>query len=103
MATTPLSAATSPAAIDAAEALARVHVVCAEPSIANHFLAELRDKEVQKDSLRFRRNLQRLGESEVPYESEVVDDQPSAASHVAGDPDILAERILELATHQQEY
>ena len=40
----------------------RLHVVCAEPSIANHFLAELRDVDVQKDSLRFRRNLQRLGE-----------------------------------------
>ncbi|MCC2546193.1 uracil phosphoribosyltransferase [Hymenobacter sp. BT175] len=40
----------------------RVHVVCAEPSIANHFLAELRDVNVQSDSLRFRRNLQRLGE-----------------------------------------
>ncbi|QJX47216.1 uracil phosphoribosyltransferase [Hymenobacter taeanensis] len=40
----------------------RVHVVCAEPSIANHFLAELRDVTVQQDSLRFRRNLQRLGE-----------------------------------------
>ncbi|MDB5236183.1 MAG: uracil phosphoribosyltransferase, partial [Hymenobacter sp.] len=61
---TPASAAVpaSSAATDAAEALARVHVVCAEPSIANHFLAELRDKDVQKDSLRFRRNLQRLGE-----------------------------------------
>jgi uracil phosphoribosyltransferase len=40
----------------------RLHVVCAEPSIANHFLAELRDVDIQKDSLRFRRNLQRLGE-----------------------------------------
>jgi len=40
----------------------RVHVVCAEPSVANHFLAELRDVDVQRDSLRFRRNLQRLGE-----------------------------------------
>ncbi|SHI29376.1 uracil phosphoribosyltransferase [Hymenobacter daecheongensis DSM 21074] len=40
----------------------RVHIVCAEPSIANHFLAELRDVDVQRDSLRFRRNLQRLGE-----------------------------------------
>jgi uracil phosphoribosyltransferase len=40
----------------------RVHVVCAEPSIANHFLAELRDVDVQRDSLRFRRNMQRLGE-----------------------------------------
>jgi len=40
----------------------RLHVVCAEPSIANHFLAQLRDVDVQKDSLRFRRNLERLGE-----------------------------------------
>ncbi|MBG8553364.1 MULTISPECIES: uracil phosphoribosyltransferase [Hymenobacter] len=40
----------------------RVHVVCAEPSVANHFLAELRDVDKQRDSLRFRRNLQRLGE-----------------------------------------
>ncbi|MBJ6143884.1 uracil phosphoribosyltransferase [Hymenobacter sp. BT559] len=51
---------TSPAA--AAQDTERLHVVCAEPSIANHFLAELRDINIQKDSLRFRRNLQRLGE-----------------------------------------
>jgi uracil phosphoribosyltransferase len=31
-------------------------------SVANHFLAELRDKNIQKDSMRFRRNLERLGE-----------------------------------------
>ena len=31
-------------------------------SIACHFLAELRDKTVQSDSLRFRRNLERIGE-----------------------------------------
>lgn len=31
-------------------------------SIANHFLAELRDEHVQKDSMRFRRNLERIGE-----------------------------------------
>lgn len=31
-------------------------------TIANQFLAELRDAEVQKDSMRFRRNLERLGE-----------------------------------------
>ncbi|MCB2409555.1 uracil phosphoribosyltransferase [Hymenobacter lucidus] len=46
----------------ASPAADRVHIVCAEPSIANHFLAELRDVDVQRDSLRFRRNLQRLGE-----------------------------------------
>jgi len=49
-------------AAPAAPAPERLHIVCAEPSIANHFLAELRDVDIQKDSLRFRRNLQRLGE-----------------------------------------
>ncbi|MTI32011.1 uracil phosphoribosyltransferase [Xanthovirga aplysinae] len=33
-----------------------------ENSIANHFLAELRDVNIQRDSLRFRKNLERLGE-----------------------------------------
>lgn len=32
------------------------------PSIAHHYLAELRDMHLQRDSLRFRRNLERLGE-----------------------------------------
>jgi uracil phosphoribosyltransferase len=31
-------------------------------SILNRFIAEIRDKEIQKDSLRFRRNLERVGE-----------------------------------------
>lgn len=32
------------------------------PSVANHFLAELRDKEIQKNRRQFRQNLVRLGE-----------------------------------------
>lgn len=39
-----------------------VFVLNQENSIANHFLLELRDKEIQKDRLRFRNNLTRLGE-----------------------------------------
>ncbi|MDD2594865.1 MAG: uracil phosphoribosyltransferase [Bacteroidales bacterium] len=31
-------------------------------SVLNHFIAEIRDKSIQKDSLRFRRNLERIGE-----------------------------------------
>jgi len=31
-------------------------------SVANHFLAELRDKNIQKDRMRFRKNLERLGQ-----------------------------------------
>ena len=33
-----------------------------ENSLINQFISELRDAEIQKDSLRFRRNLQRVGE-----------------------------------------
>jgi uracil phosphoribosyltransferase len=39
-----------------------VNVLSAGNSILNQFLSELRDAEIQKDSMRFRRNLERLGE-----------------------------------------
>ena len=37
-------------------------ILTQQDSIANHFLAELRNIEVQQDRMRFRRNLERLGE-----------------------------------------
>jgi uracil phosphoribosyltransferase len=37
-------------------------VLTQHSSIANHFLAELRDVHIQQDRLRFRRNLERIGE-----------------------------------------
>lgn len=37
-------------------------VLTETPSIANHFIAELRDVSIQKDRMRFRRNMERLGE-----------------------------------------
>lgn len=39
-----------------------VHILTETPSLANHYIAELRDVQVHGDSLRFRRNLERLGE-----------------------------------------
>src|SRR5688500_5890384 len=33
-----------------------------KPSIADHYLAELRDVNCQKDRMRFRRNMERMGE-----------------------------------------
>jgi uracil phosphoribosyltransferase len=45
------------------------------PSVANHFLADLRDVHVQKDSMRFRKNLERIGEIlayEISKEAEFV-------------------------------
>lgn len=38
-----------------------VHVLSNTNSIVNHYIAELRDAEIQKDSFRFRNNLERLG------------------------------------------
>jgi uracil phosphoribosyltransferase len=37
-------------------------VLTENDSLANHFIAELRDENTQKDAMRFRRNLERLGE-----------------------------------------
>ena len=31
-------------------------------SIFNHFIREIRDVDIQKDSMRFRRNIERIGE-----------------------------------------
>ena len=48
-------------------------------SIANHFIAELRDVTIQQDSMRFRKNMERLGEilayevsKTLPYQTAVI-------------------------------
>ena len=45
-------------------------------SILNKFVAQLRDKDVQKDSMRFRRNLERLGEVFAYEISKLMDNSP---------------------------
>lgn len=44
-----------------------VHILSQQNSIFNQFVAELRDVTIQKDSMRFRRNLERIGEV-ISYE-----------------------------------
>ena len=39
-----------------------IHTISEESSILNHFLAQIRDTGVQKDSMRFRKNIERVGE-----------------------------------------
>ena len=39
-----------------------IHNLSLNNSLLNQFVAELRDKNIQKDSLRFRKNLERIGE-----------------------------------------
>ena len=40
----------------------QVHYLSQQNSILNHFLAQIRDVNVQSDSMRFRRNIERIGE-----------------------------------------
>lgn len=39
-----------------------IHHLLDNPSILNKFITEIRDESIQKDSLRFRRNIERIGE-----------------------------------------
>lgn len=40
----------------------QIHNLSETPSILNTFISEIRDKTIQKDSMRFRRNIERIGE-----------------------------------------
>jgi len=76
-----------------------VHNLSESNSVFNHFIAEIRDVNIQKDSMRFRRNMERIGEvigyelSKTLYfkrvevttplgiaQTELIEDQPVIAS-----------------------
>lgn len=40
----------------------QIHYISQNNSILNHFLAQIRDVNIQKDSMRFRKNIERIGE-----------------------------------------
>ncbi|WP_339752700.1 uracil phosphoribosyltransferase [uncultured Winogradskyella sp.] len=40
----------------------QIHNLSETPTILNTFISEIRDKTIQKDSMRFRRNIERIGE-----------------------------------------
>ena len=57
-----------------------VHILGTQNSIFNQFIAEIRDVNMQKDSMRFRRNIERIGEvmayelsKELHYKNVAVD------------------------------
>ncbi|MEM6843678.1 MAG: uracil phosphoribosyltransferase [Bacteroidota bacterium] len=63
-------------------------VLADQSSVANHFMAELRDCHIQADRMRFRRNIERLGEV-LAYElSKTLDYQPRAVTTPLGTADI---------------
>lgn len=71
-----------------------VHILHNSNSIANVFLAELRDQEIQKDSMRFRRNLERLGEIMAYEISKTLDYKAAEVTTPLGvaDTNLLADQ-----------
>ena len=45
-----------------------LHILSQQNTVLNKFIAEIRDKSIQRDSMRFRRNMERIGEV-TAYES----------------------------------
>ena len=38
-----------------------LHILSQQNTVLNKFIAEIRDKRIQRDSMRFRRNMERIG------------------------------------------
>ena len=55
-----------------------------ERSVVNTFIAELRDETIQKDPIRFRRNLERIGEVMAYELSKTLDYAEQAMNADAG-------------------
>ena len=78
-----------------------VHILNKSQSIFNQYIAELRDVNIQKDSLRFRRNLERIGEilgyeisKTLNYERKDVITPLGNANEILLDEDIVLGTIL---------
>ncbi|MCI4651616.1 uracil phosphoribosyltransferase [Phaeodactylibacter sp.] len=69
------------------------------PSIANQFIAELRDINVQSDRMRFRRNLERLGEILAYEVSKTLAYMPKSVATPLGEAEVaLSDQKVVLAT-----
>ncbi|MDO5104563.1 uracil phosphoribosyltransferase [Capnocytophaga sp.] len=71
-----------------------IHHLGETPSIANRFLAELRDVTIQKDRMRFRKNLERIGEILCYEMSKTLTYQPETVKTPLG------EKVMQL--HKEE-
>lgn len=61
-----------------------LHILNKENTLLNHFIAEIRDVEIQKDRMRFRRNLERIGEVIAMELSKHLDWEPKEVTTPLG-------------------
>ncbi len=66
-----------------------INILSSQNSIISKFVAQLRDVEVQRDSMRFRRNLERIGEV-IAYEiSKTLDYKPTTVQTPLGTAEVV--------------
>ena len=66
-----------------------VHILNKENSILNTFLAEIRDAVIQKDSMRFRRNLERIAEICAYEISKTLNYSPQIVETPLGEAEVM--------------
>lgn len=78
-----------------------LHILSAENSVLGKFIAEIRDREIQKDSMRFRRNLERIAEitayeisKQLSYKPQSVETPLGEATVAMIDDEIVVATVL---------
>lgn len=76
-----------------------IHILNKQNSILNKFLAQIRDKQIQLDSMRFRRNIERIGEIMAYEISKTLDYKPQMVETPLGEAQVeMIEDKVVLAT-----
>lgn len=76
-----------------------IHILNKQNSILNKFLAQIRDKQIQQDSMRFRRNIERIGEIMAYEISKALDYKPQMVETPLGEAQVeMIEDKVVLAT-----
>ena len=86
-----------------------LHILSQQNTVLNKFIAEIRDKRIQRDSMRFRRNMERIGEitayeisKAFSYKPCVVETPLGEATVEMIDEQIVVATILRASTSRAE-
>ena len=78
-----------------------IHILNKENTILNKFISQIRDKSIQKDSMRFRRNIERIGEvmgyeisKTLNYKTHIIETPLGEAEVALPDDQIVIATIL---------
>ena len=77
----------------------KINILSEQNSVLNKFIEQIRDKEIQQDSMRFRRNLERIGEVTAYELSKTLDYTPRMVETPLGEASVemISDKIV-LAT-----